>query len=498
MSLRRPGTAPADDDSDTRGSPSTERAYERLEHLYEISKLFANIDNVEATIDAAVCVVARTLPLRSAILIETRGSSMIVWTSEGKTSAELRTVKDHAHAAYAYLVGGSIEALELREQAGTTIFPRQARQPSPAAEGGPEWSLARRCIGLPLAVAQSPVFGSLQLEAAVPLDKMDLMFVNAIANQLSVALDRVRSGQRNTARRHHAEEARTDAETRGVVADRRRITAELSSEKYEALAAENAKLYEEARRAVRVRDQLLAIVSHDMRTPLGTILMTTDALEEMGELPQAVGRIQRAAKTMLRLIEDLLDSASIEAGSLAIRRHPQDPGSMIRETLASFEGIAQAKALQLTAHVESQLPNVYCDSDRILQVLSNLVGNATKATAEGGEITLRAEAGAHEVVFAVSDSGPGISAEDVTHLFERYWRGERADYKGTGLGLAIASGIVSAHGGRIWAESELGRGSTFRFTIPTADETSLFADPRSDAGGPGLGLFACAHPVKRA
>ncbi|HJX63449.1 MAG TPA: HAMP domain-containing sensor histidine kinase, partial [Polyangia bacterium] len=177
------------------------------------------------------------------------------------------------------------------------------------------------------------------------------------------------------------------------------------------------------------------------------------------------------------LIEDLLDFASIEVGRLALKRQPQDPGSIIQETLASFEGIAQDKELQLTADADPHLPKVHCDRDRILQVLSNLVGNATKATAEGGHITLRVEARGHELLFAVSDNGPGISEEDVKHLFERYWRSGEAEYKGTGLGLAIARGIVNAHGGRIWVESELGHGATFLFTIPVADVTLLFTVP---------------------
>jgi signal transduction histidine kinase len=123
----------------------------------------------------------------------------------------------------------------------------------------------------------------------------------------------------------------------------------------------------------------------------------------------------------------------------------------------------------LTANVEPLLPKFDGDRDRILQVLSNLVGNATKVTAEGGHITLRVEARGHDLLFSVSDDGPGISEENGKFLFERYWRGVDATYKGTGLGLAIARGIVNAHGGRIWVESEPGRGATFLFTIPAAD-----------------------------
>lgn len=439
----------------------------RLEHLYEISKLFARFVNVEQTFEPALGIATRTLPLLSAVLIETEAgrSKMMVWPSEGQNTEQMRAVKEHVETAYTYLIGAaSTESLDLSEQVGMTVLPRQA---------GTE--VAKRFIVIPLVVANRPPFGALQLEAARPLDKTDLIFVNAIANQLAIALDRDRAWRRDIMRREYAEEERARAEARGATAELERIIAEGLREKYEALAAENARLYEQAQQAVRVREQILAVVSHDLRDPLGTILLTTGDLakrgvpeERRGGLPQAVGSIQRAADRMLRLVGDLLDFASIEAGRLAIERQPHDPGSMIEETLASLKSVAQEKRQRLTADVEPHLPKVYCDRDRILQVLSNLAGNATKATAEGGHITLRVEAREHELLFAVSDNGPGISEEDIKHLFERYWRSGEARYKGTGLGLAIARGIVSAHGGRIWAESELGRGATFLFTVPAA------------------------------
>jgi signal transduction histidine kinase len=443
----------------------------RLEHLYEISKLFASFENVEQTFDPALGIATKTLPLRSAILIETEDgrSKMIVWAAEGQKAEKMRAVKEHAEAAYTYLLGApSTKALDLSEHVGMTALPRQTE-----AEEDP----TKRFIVIPLVVANRPPFGVLQLEGAQPLEKKDLMFVSAVGNQLAIALDRDRAWRRDILRREHAEEERTHAEARGAAAERERIIAEGLREKYETLAGENAKLYEHAQQAVRVREQILAVVSHDLRDPLGSILMTTGALakggvvkDRHGVLPQALGNIQRAAERMRRLIEDLLDFASIEAGSLAIKRHLQDAGSMIQETLASFEGIARDRGLQVTAEVEPQLPKAYCDRDRILQVLSNLVGNATKVTPDGGHITVRVEEREHEFLFAVSDDGPGISEDDIKHLFERYWRSGDARYKGTGLGLAIARGIVIAHGGRIWVESKLGRGASFLFTVPAADD----------------------------
>jgi signal transduction histidine kinase len=424
------------------------QADRRLSQLYEISKLFASFENVQQTFDPALAIVTKTLPLRSAILVEAeeRRAGMVIWAAKDRDEGELQAVKDHAESAYAYLVGASPKALAFDEQAGKTVLPLQ-----PAAAGGG----AKRMIVLPLVVARRPPFGALQLEVAGPLDKTDLRFVNAIANQLSIALDRDRARRRDLALRRQAEEEK---------------------EKYAALAAENARLYDEARQAVGVREQILAVVSHDLKSPLNTILMSVGLLEkgtpdeQRGALPRTAARIQRAAQRMLRLIGDLLDFASIQAGGLAIQRDLHEPGAIVEETLAIFESLAQEKKLALTADVQPELPKIYCDRDRLIQVLSNLAGNATKVTAEGGHVTLRVEDREHEVLFTVTDDGPGISKEDAKHLFERYWRSGEVQYKGTGLGLAIAKGIVVAHGGRIWAESDLGRGARFFFTIPANDD----------------------------
>jgi signal transduction histidine kinase len=418
----------------------------RLEQLFAISKLFASFENVEQTFDPALEIVAQTLPLRSAILIETRGGHVQIFISPspGQSSEHMQAVKQHALTAYKYLSGiPSDTSLDLNEQAAMTTPPQRLE-----TEEGTEENLATRLIVIPLVVAHRPPFGVLQLEGARSLDTADLTFVNAIANQLAIALDRDHAWRLDISRRQDAE----------------------------AMAAENARLYQEAQRAVGVRKQILAVVSHDLKNPLGAILLTVDGLqrnppdqERRDKLLQAITRIRRASERMLRLIDDLLDVASIEAGRLAIQRGAHDAGLILQETLASFESIAKEKRLRMTAEVPPNLPKAICDRDRILQVVSNLVGNATKVTGEGGQVTLRVEAREHEFLFSVADDGPGIGEEDLKHLFESFWRSHDAGYKGTGLGLAIARGIVDAHGGRIWPESILGRGATFRFTIPIAE-----------------------------
>jgi signal transduction histidine kinase len=444
------------------------QAHLRLQHLYAISKLFTNSENIEQPLDPALVILTKTLPLRSAILIEIydQRCQMTVWSSEGADPKQMSAVEEHARVACSYLVGTvSSESLPINVQPGTTWLPR----PTVVADGR-----AENFINIPLVVARRPPFGALQLEGARRLDEMDLMFINAIANQLAIALDRHRAWQRDISRLEYAEERRGHAEATRAAAEAARLVAEQSREKYALLAAENSKLYEQAQQAVRAREEILTMVSHDLKSPLGTIFLTTSLLPQEGTagdwpkgLPAAVSRIRRSANSMLRLIEDLLDFASIEAGHLAIKCQPQEVGSLIQETLTSFDDVAREKQLRLTAEVEPQLPTVLCDRERILQVLSNLVSNACKVTAEAGQITLRVAARGHDISFAVSDTGPGISEDDAKHLFERYWRSSNIAYKGTGLGLAIVSAVVSAHRGKIWVESELGHGATLFFTLPT-------------------------------
>jgi signal transduction histidine kinase len=168
------------------------------------------------------------------------------------------------------------------------------------------------------------------------------------------------------------------------------------------------------------------------------------------------------------MIQDLLDVKRMESGRLAIDAKPESPVGLINDTIDMLRPLAAGSTIRLEANVDEALPNVLADSARIQQVLSNLVGNAVKFTPRNGRISVTAECADGEVRFGVIDTGPGIPAEQLPHIFGRFWQAKPSDRRGIGLGLAIAKGIVEAHSGRIWVESNVGLGSTFYFTLPTA------------------------------
>ena len=240
-----------------------------------------------------------------------------------------------------------------------------------------------------------------------------------------------------------------------------------------ALAIDNARLYQHATRATRTRDELIAAVSHDLKNPLATMVMTAELLAR-SEAPDEKRRrwvesLRRSADAMKHLIEDLLDIARIEAGRFTIEEQRCAAGALLAEALDLMEPLAQQKRLRLERQVPGREVYVRCDRPRILRVLSNLIGNSIKFTSEGGAITIRAELADREVRFSVTDTGSGIAADEVPHIFERFWQARKTARLGAGLGLAIAKGIVEAHTGRIWAQSEVGKGSTFFFTLPLGD-----------------------------
>ena len=225
--------------------------------------------------------------------------------------------------------------------------------------------------------------------------------------------------------------------------------------------------------ALATRDEFLAIVSHDLRNLLNGIVGSAALIEKgaiQTELVDQVAtharRIQRAGARMNRLVGDLVDVASIEAGALAVTREVGDPTTVVTEAVDAFQVQAATAGLSLTAEIEPRLPLAAFDAARILQVLINLLSNAIKFTPAHGRIVLHVERVGDEIRFAVSDTGVGIAADKLEAVFVRFLQVAANDRRGVGLGLYISKAIVHGHGGRIWAESQIGQGSTFCFTLP--------------------------------
>jgi chemotaxis family two-component system sensor kinase Cph1 len=230
---------------------------------------------------------------------------------------------------------------------------------------------------------------------------------------------------------------------------------------------------EREQRAVRARDDLVAVVSHDLRSPLGVIQMQAAILvQTVGVGPTEFSRrihtsaehIQRSVGRMNALIRDLLDLAKLEAGRFSLQCQPNQMRELVAESLLILRPLADAKRITLDSDLHGD--EVSVDRDRIFQVMSNLIGNAIKFTPELGKVFVRCETVSTEVQVTVSDTGPGIPPEQRANVFDRYWQARRNDFEGSGLGLFIAKGIVEAHGGRIWIEDQAGTGATFVFTLP--------------------------------
>jgi PAS domain S-box-containing protein len=248
---------------------------------------------------------------------------------------------------------------------------------------------------------------------------------------------------------------------------------------------------EKLAQAIRSREELLAVVSHDLRNPLGVIMMGASLLEKrspqggFGALARSLGtRIRSAGERMNRLIEDLLSLAKLEAGHFAVGKPESFGVDLVREALDTMAGEAAEKDLRLELRVVDAGFRILCDHDQMLRVFWNLLGNAIKFTPKGGSVEVSVEPGEPgQVRFSVEDTGPGIGLDHLPHVFDRYWQARKMPQKGVGLGLTIARGIVEAHGGRIWAENRPQGGAAFRFTL--AREAVSEARARRNEAAPG-------------
>jgi signal transduction histidine kinase len=283
---------------------------------------------------------------------------------------------------------------------------------------------------LPLLLDRREVCGALYVQGA--LGESDLAFLSAAADQLSLAFDRHAAWQREVRLRERAE-----ALDRG-------------------------------------QKDLVAVVSHDLRNPLGAVLLGLSTLRRWPQLDAATVRdsldtIHRAAERANRLVHDLLDAARIDGGVLQLELAEAEMGALVREAAELMRPLLADCEMRCETQIEDGLPPALVDRERILQVFSNLMGNARKFAPPGSAVSLIAWREDDELRCCVADEGPGIPPDDLPRVFDRYFQGEHGPTaNGAGLGLSIARGIVEAHGGRIWVESAKGKGSRFFFSLPIA------------------------------
>src|SRR5690606_25277928 len=251
------------------------------------------------------------------------------------------------------------------------------------------------------------------------------------------------------------------------------------------LEAQRARLFEaersareQAEAASRMREDLVAIVSHDLRNPLSSISMSAEVLQAItstegsSQFRRPLETIVRSVGRMKRLISDLLDVASIDAGGLSVHKERHDVTALMREGIEMMLPMAVEKSLLLECESTATPLEVSVDKERILQVFSNLIGNAIKFTREGGRIGLAAAARCADFVeIRVTDTGQGVSEEHLTHICDRYWQAQKEGRMGIGLGLSIVKGVIEAHHGEIHAESTLGKGTMFYFTLLRVNAT---------------------------
>jgi PAS domain S-box-containing protein len=240
-----------------------------------------------------------------------------------------------------------------------------------------------------------------------------------------------------------------------------------------ALALDNARLHDTVRASLRARDEMVGVVSHDLRNPVAAVKMLSRTLLRAQEntgtrVHESIELIFQAAEQMDALIRDLLDVNRLDAGKLAVSAVPVDPSVLLTDSLQTLRPLVEEKSISLDLQIETALPKVMADRERIQQTLSNLVGNAIKFSPSGSKILVVSRRDEDGVVISVLDKGRGIAAEQLPRVFDRYWQSSRTDRQGAGLGLAIAKGIVEAHGGRIWIESRPGEGTTASFSLPFA------------------------------
>jgi signal transduction histidine kinase len=270
-------------------------------------------------------------------------------------------------------------------------------------------------------------------------------------------------------RQHEAGRARTEARRQDT--DDKLSTERIGEDGTVSALDETKNALAHARGDQARRSDVLGMVAHDLRSPLSVIAMNAQVIAEATQEAasrEAAQEVTLAAARMARLLTDLLDVARIESGTLRIVKREHDLGALMTEVLHSYQPLFAARGMTFAVEVPAAPVVVSFDHGRIVQVLSNLLGNAMKFTRLQGVVDLHVERRAQEVEFVLRDTGPGIQPDALPHVFKRFWQIDSDARRGLGLGLYMCEKIVQGHAGRIWVESEFGKGATFRFTLPVS------------------------------
>ena len=246
-------------------------------------------------------------------------------------------------------------------------------------------------------------------------------------------------------------------------------------------------LYHQIEKTAKIRKDVLESVSHDLKNPIATVQLGTQMLSRLmlqtdqGEKAlQYLHRIENSTKMMKNLINDLLDSAKADSGNLELELISESPLEIAQEALEGIANLAEVKNIRLEMECAPLFHEILCDRKRLHQVFSNLLGNSLKFTPEGGRISLSIYEEDDKTCFLISDTGKGISADHIPHLFDRFWQADKKGNAGTGIGLSIVKAIVEKHGGMVAVKSIEGAGSSFIFSIPFSSKQIDLIVPSSD------------------
>jgi signal transduction histidine kinase len=421
-----------------------EHSRRHIKRLYDISKTLADFDSVRRTVPAVLEVMSQSLHVQFAVLIEAREDRprTFVWHAPGVAEAELQSAKGVARQAHKYLGGftpsgdwlvGTEHGEEVTVALGTI---------DEGKEGEKE-----RDITLPLVVARRPVFGVLYVKCRSPVDDVDVAFLSAAANLLAVALDADRARRQELALRKKAEDLARSEEAARIV----------------------------AQEAVRARDALVSMASHELKNPLGAlslqVALLLKQLEGHGDEPtmNRLSVAKRQIGRMTRLIDNLLDVSRITAGRLDLELEDVDLSEVVKDVIVRSADELRSSGCALTV---AAVPSVgRWDPLRLDQIVTNLLSNAMKY-GKGKPIEVRVESDEKRTVLAVADQGIGISPEDQKRVFERFERAaDKRAFAGFGLGLWIVRQIVEAMEGEIRVASQVGVGSTFTVDLPRSPGT---------------------------